>query len=444
MTVEYHPIVEPGDASGENLLYQRSVTDALHPPFSYPYPYSCGEFSRRVEYYTPNSVGDRHSWKSFQHYKRVVGSETSGRHRVYTDAGGNYPGFFVATPTVSRFGYDGIYGEAGALNRDLPNFFLVAADGFVPKASVEDQVRQRALNAMLPGIRPDLSLINSLIELKDFKTLPKTIRLIANLPRKLFRSGQTLRRFFHAGADGYLQLKFNLFTVLADISGVYSALNKLERRVNGLLTREGRSQTRHFTLSAQEFTDVDESSGMQSLARFVKPNPQTGIILTRRVTHAPTVFHAEIEYNYNYTQYQRQHAALLGLLDSFGVNLNPSIIWNAIPWSFVVDWVFGVSRYLDQFKLSNMEPQLNIRRFLFSTKRQRSITVTQQCVSNSVVYPLLLNGDRYPLPTVYESSYRRDVGMPTISSIQLSGLTLSEVSLGAALVLTRRRHTRRN
>lgn len=42
-------------------------------------------------------------------------------------------------------------------------------------------------------------------------------------------------------------------------------------------------------------------------------------------------------------------------LDTLGVELNPRIIWDAIPYSFVVDWFLGVGRYLDQFRVDALE-----------------------------------------------------------------------------------------
>jgi hypothetical protein len=164
----------------------------------------------------------------------------------------------------------------------------------------------------------------------------------------------------------------------------------------------------------------------------------------RQVSYDASAFHAEIEYNYNYTQYQTEHARLLGLLDYFGVNLNPQIIWNAIPWSFVVDWVFSVGRFLDRFKVSNMEPKINIRRYLWSIKRKRTVVTTRYTIPIESWWhpPLKLSHHRtVPASVVEETAYRRQVGLPGSSLIESSGVSLKEFTLGAALVLSRRRHS---
>jgi hypothetical protein len=46
---------------------------------------------------------------------------------------------------------------------------------------------------------------------------------------------------------------------------------------------------------------------------------------------------------------------LRGLLDSLGFELNPRIIWDAIPFSFVIDWFFGVGSWLQRFRVDALE-----------------------------------------------------------------------------------------
>jgi hypothetical protein len=46
---------------------------------------------------------------------------------------------------------------------------------------------------------------------------------------------------------------------------------------------------------------------------------------------------------------------LRGVLDSLGFELNPRILWDAIPFSFVADWFVGVGNFLDRFKVDALE-----------------------------------------------------------------------------------------
>jgi hypothetical protein len=139
-----------------------------------------------------------------------------------------------------------------------------------------------------------------------------------------------------------------------------------------------------------------------------------------------------LEYSTYYTAYQREYAHGLALCDALGVNLDPSIIWNAIPWSFVLDWVANVGEYLSRFKTGFMDPTINIHQYCWSVKRERDIFVSYE----STLPGIGANSTQYP--AVNETAYRREVDFPSASSILTSGLSLNELSLAAALVLSRR------
>ena len=127
-------------------------------------------------------------------------------------------------------------------------------------------------------------------------------------------------------------------------------------------------------------------------------------------------------------------------LDALGANLNPAIIWNAIPWSFVVDWVINVSQWLSTQRVGFMDPKINILRYLWSVKRVRSIIVQRKAFAPDYIDgPYKQVSGPVPLPTVRESAYCRVVGLPSEHSILTSGLNANEFSLAAALVISRRR-----
>lgn len=414
-------------------------------------------YSLLFEEQTPNSGPrkTRHEFKAFEHYK--VGrarSSSSVRGVLTTQTWSFYPHEFTLKEFHPRFGcegYDGSsnsyyapFGEPGFPIQGLPHLYEKRADGgFVPPPSNLDELTSMALRSMMPTIKAELSAINSIIELKDFKSLPRTINHVFDTANKfkLIKSKLTLRDALRAKSDGYLQAKFNLLPLLADISGVKTAIVRVERQMNDLVTRSRKVQNRHFVYNWTEYPDISNES---SLGYFAYPqvpfgyNQTTACAMHRDVRYASSVFHAQIQYTFTYTAYQREHALVLGLLDSLGINLNPQIIWNAIPWSFVVDWLLGVGRWLkDHTSRLNMEPKVNIRQYCWSVRRERSV------FTRVVQFPIGENGlfhgpSTDTLPTTKETSYRRGVGIPSTSLIESSGLSSQEFVLGAALVLSRK------
>jgi len=415
-------------------------------------------YSKSFEAITPNSSKDKRSWKTFHHYRRGV-QETSmitavgsaDRHVDY------YPHNYDSVSSTYPYAwYCGEFGAPGVHSDGLLELYNPSMDyGFVPDPEGLSGLKQQSLNVMMPWVKSNLSLINSVIELKDFKSLPTTIRSIDQFIGKIgtnFRStSKTLRRALQMTADGYLQTEFNILPLLSDIAGIRAAISKTVANINSLVSGQGQRQRRHYRrlltvtnplVYSKTFYSPPITYGSYPYGADVKLSVSSNA--TRRVYTDVAIFHAEIEYNYNFTQYQIEHAQLLGFLDALGVNLNPAIIWNAIPWSFVVDWVFGVSQWLNNRKQLNMEPVVNIHNYLWSVTYRRRILVSRRLErptrfqefgpSDSVI------GPEIPLPVVTESAYRRQVELPTVGSILSSGLSLKEFSLGAALVIARRSH----
>jgi hypothetical protein len=418
-------------------------------------------YQTRFEVITPNSEGSHRQWKDFQHYKIVPGDPITGimgglpiltnaSNPSWIELGYGKNPYIGAGTYNGAGGYDLPFGDPGALNAGLQAMYVVQPDqGFVPPPADLEMHKQRALNVMLPAIKAELSLVNTIIELKDFKRPVKRVLEFIRTPKgwKNFVISQwgnrALGELDRRAAQGYLEYRFNLAPLVSDICGIYAALSRAHSQMNDLLTRQGRVQRRHYAFNWREFDEYETSNGayVGYFAPAHKLDPCNLLHHTREVFSDPTVFHAMIEYNYNYTRWQVQTAALGSLLDSLGVNLNPAIVWNAIPFTFIVDWVIGVSRYLQQYTYHNMEPEINIHRALWSVKRGRRIRVQKWTTSGYYGY---LCSNRVSLPEVSETSYRRTNWIPTRSSIQLSGLSPTEFSLGAALVIGsgRRRYRR--
>jgi len=433
-------------------------------------------------------------WKPVQHYVSYMKPSTpySGEDTVPWTCPTNYAdGYDYVThdrgisPEVfpDHLSFRSAFGNYGQHFAGLTSMTVENKDqSFVPAPLGLQSLVEGSLKSTLPKIKAGLSSINSIIELKDFASLPRTLshcsELLKNLSRvarhgtkalgrnpfslirKSFDSshGLTLREIFHTTADGYLQAEFNVLPLLSDICAIFRACASLSKRMNRLVSEQGRRQVKHFshTWLPSQFTDANTtirnvgyslgqfagSFGIVAGAYPIAPYRRFlyTVDITREViVDTPAVFHATIDYNYYYSRYQLEHARVLGFLDSIGVNLNPVIIWNAIPWSFVIDWVFGINQWLSDRKTLNMEPVIAINRYMWSWKYFRRIRIR---VSDTLTSGSKKINNTY-LPDLYEEAYRRDVELPSFTnSLYGSGLSASELSLGAALAITRAFHPR--
>jgi hypothetical protein len=402
------------------------------------------------EYVSSDDVGGKNVWKNFQHYKAVL---VPNPHfppwyptgQFVTDLGNSEHLWHKVVLSNPRFRCYGFGEETGDMPLvGLPPYIdLSAGDGFIPTPSNKSALIAASLRTMLPLVKSELSLVNSILELKDFKSLPHTI---AHIYEFLKAGAKTLRSFLRAGSDGYLQAKFNILPLLSDIAGIHRALIQTEARINGFISSAGKTQKRHFTFSMAETSLNEQESGPYDIGGpTVLPSSNGFPSFTQRLTTPDlSTFHAEIQYNYNYTGYQIEHAQCLALMDAMGLNLNPVIIWNAIPWSFVVDWVLGVNQFLNGLRVGNMDPVINIQRYLWSIRRSRTIALSHT-FCRQTTYPWIPVLERVPSSVIRETAYKRVIELPDTSSLVESGLSLDEFSLGAALVFARRgpRHPRK-
>lgn len=451
-----HSIKEP---SGYDIVECRRPSD---PNLSKWVLLTQPESIKLSEEITPNSDGSHKTWKSFEHYKSSAGDQSSLTKGMFTVDLVTLTDLWVGSSNMPYLFYDDAFGAPGKPDEGLPLFYHKREDGgFVPAPADLNDLQQHSLRVMLPKVKSELSLINTIIELKDFRSLLRGVTSRSSTWRSRlsrFRRNLSLREVARLASGGYLQYMFNFAPLVSDVMAVYHAVSNAEKRINDLITREGRVRTQHFNWVVTEFQPEYRdytSRAAGSLPRYWPENGQSGgsfpvytdVDSERLVITDPAIFHAEIQYNYNFTGYQREHARVLGILDSLGVNINPAIIWNALPWTFVIDWFIGVNRWLDSFEQSNLEPQINILNYLWSIKRRRTIHC-RSTLTSMVYYPGSGLEGWYPpsvvtYPSVEQTSYRRTVGLPDASSIESSGLNLTEFSLGAALVLARRRRPHR-
>jgi len=478
-------------------LYPPPVTQFTRTPFVMPYVIP--SYRNYHEKLMTDNVWVKGKWKDCQHYKRWVDPTPYPHlgvrfHVLHWSATGFYTSAYRGMKPILTY-FDApaaVFGPFGDHLIGATELTQVdVGDGFIPRPTNLASLVDGSLKAMLPSIKAELSLVNSIIELKDFKSLPQTLRRLSGfvenlrttIPRILkgvknatrdlvigsefskrairnYRqtfstSAATLGEATGVAADSYLQTQFNILPLLQDICGIHAAISRTKNRINDLLVRQGKRQHKYFTYNVKGFYGAGTSSGLVygldtgqfsgSTSQFypeetttLYARPYQDWEMVREIIPATeSVFCAQIEYNYSFTRFQTENAQLLGMMDALGVNLNPAIVWNAIPWTFLIDWLTDVSRWLDDRKVLNMEPAVNITKYSWSWRQSRRIRLR-------VKHKAPVVGQQFQdwvyLPDLWETTYRRTSEMPSKASLlSTSGLSSKELTLGVALAITRRK-----
>jgi len=477
MHIETRESWKPGSVESVNFKPYNLEAWYTEPPWVYPgdlgrYLYNVAPWRRKFEAYTPNSDQNTRKWKDFEHYKIVSEAPNltwnTGFPFVHNTAIATWSGSLAdygrpyhcgihLDPTYGWVSGMCSYGEPWDPTLGLSPFYdrSLPTGGMTPLPTGLDDLKAAGLRACIPQIRASVSALNFLVELKDWKTLPHTWkRLKTWLLERSTAWGKIQKSTFwtslydpsaragrRAAADLYLQTEFNILPFVSDMRGFITTLKSLSSDLRRLMKRAETPQKAHFCVRFPEYRTTDEREVISYDAHPERVWPRMGGLVAIRRLQVPeeSKFCFTLEYSCYYYELQRQLAGLLAILDRWGINVNPRIVWNATKWTFIVDWVIGIGRWLQQFAMPWTEPLIIMHNCCWSVARRRTFYLT---IDGGVGLSGKYHHSSSALPAVTETSYIRRCEMPSVSSFETSGLDLKEFSLAVTLAYANRKRSR--
>lgn len=201
---------------------------------------------------------------------------------------------------------------------------------------------QRAIEAVTPTMESGFSLPNFLAEIGELKGLAKW-----------WSRGDGFRANFR---NNSLQYSFGLIPTISDVRTCYEGLKTLLPRMAALKEGAGQRHVRHYS----EELSVDQRKDR------VVPGGITGYVADRYTGDAK--YTATIEYTYQFPNADKTDTLFRGFLDSIGMQLDAYTVWEAIPYSFVVDWFFNVGEFLKQSRQRWIDIEIDVLHFGISRK----------------------------------------------------------------------------
>jgi hypothetical protein len=350
----------------------------------------------------------------------------------------------------------------GSLHSDL------WSDGALdsPLCVLEEQLRseKRALSyqTMTPTLSTGFSLPTFILELKDFKGLFSKFKSL-KATRDTMASGIThlreyLRRPLSALtgdiAGGILIWNFAVLPLVSDIQKIIDIMSNFRSRTEKFMKdSEVLEKRRHFrasVLASEEYlneltrtywVDLALSGPGDFIARVkVKATPQF-----EPQTHAGgsapighTVMCATMDFDYYVQKLVEIDSQLAGLLQQLGIKPDASIIWNAIPFSFVVDWFVDIGGFLDQHaSLDVVSADVNIHDWIESLRGRLtwSLSILECRGANDETVEGFSSPDL--TACLIGERYTRVPGLPDSDQMQLvtaDGFTVDRAILSAALI----------
>jgi len=284
---------------------------------------------------------------------------------------------------------------------------------FAGPATVDMNVmQQKAVTTMTPHINEGLSMVNFVLELKDLKSWLRVGSAIKRLRGRLpsgqsaVKNGQInwevipysdllyrlprgksemFKNIVKRLTGAHLESSFGIVPFVADLVGSYTDLANLDYKIKQLKAHAGQLQQRHFRafpLDSGGATTTQDWRYMTTAVRswVLSPyntdsaggnrNTVTGggdILVHRRARWIQRpVYHATMRYIYTLPWLGEAEEKIRVMMDTLGVRLDPGILWDAIPFSFIVDWVADVSSYLHSFAKNNFPIETHIGDFCHS------------------------------------------------------------------------------
>jgi hypothetical protein len=159
-------------------------------------------------------------------------------------------------------------------------------------------------------------------------------------------------------AQGNLLYQYGLKTLWSDIKGLAQVSREISGLVDQIYRFNGVKRKTSVTKAA-EVREVDDqivdSSTYTSLG-VIQGDRQ--VVAKRSSSSAHVTLH--LLWKCELPQYSKWLATTLAFLDAVGLNANPRIIWDALKYSFVVDWFARVGDHLDTYRQEWLRPTVTI------------------------------------------------------------------------------------
>lgn len=321
---------------------------------------------------------------------------------------------------------------------------------------------ETAIQNMTPSFSGDNSLVNFVLELKDFKDIFKYLatgfrkklsrldnfRVKDNLGNERIINITERDKPLQWMSKKYLAYNFGWLPLYNDVVALYESISGFEATFREMIRRESIPQQRYWG------TTIPGTSSALSTPYFNSTaGPEGGWLgaCSNRFRVRVTMdacegirYHAAMRYRYKLpSDIFGVGGKLKAYKDLLGINGNPAILWNAIPFSFIIDWIVNVSGYLERLKVDNIQIQTEILDFCHSARIERNVSLS---IGSEKIFAYYNGGTLVRLPraervldTCKKISYKRLVGIPNFrAAILQNNLSPRKFALAGALGGARR------
>jgi len=280
----------------------------------------------------------------------------------------------------------------------------------LPFDGVDSEFNARAFSALAPDLEQSVNLGQFLAELSDITRFKGLITKWRGFTKKI--------------AEGHLSWSFGVKPFYSDVKSLYDVLTNHQKIIEDFFGRRGKTQKRYYTEGAQYETGTTSEHTINAHTKvFCKYSDRIQYFATMTYTYDCP----DIDSYWDFIKVMRQ---------MLGLRLSQSLVWELIPFSFVLDWFFRVGDYLERFQESLWPVTVEVIDYTITRRRTNGITwylKTLPSTNDSVWKTTVIKKS-------IQKSYHRRRALPDSGTtfINRGQYGLNQLALSASLLRTLR------
>ena len=212
--------------------------------------------------------------------------------------------------------------------------------------------------------------------LAELRELPRMLKTTSDAFRKswLAKGGQSSRKATRKAADNWLNYQFGWLPFINDLQKLYDTTKNIDKQLRFLRKNNGKWLHRGGDVLNRESSEVvledDQYTGHnpQLDTTFYNSYTKTG---SKRVTkHITEHVWFEAAMKFYIPDINSPVGKLKALSNIYGLRHAPSIVWNVIPWSWLVDWCSNAGDIIDNLSLAAQNNLVAKYAYLMGTRRE--------------------------------------------------------------------------
>ncbi len=358
-------------------------------------------------------------------YKESAELQSSGHYRWQDpppdrDVGGNFLSAKVVN-SINTTSIEPIHGGSSAYRMHHYDGAMFARTPSTPAAPTGDGSGwgAEAYNRMKPT-KPTFSSLNAVYELRE---VPGMLR------QKMVSSG------LHRVSNFHLAIQFGWLPLLRDIQSIVSFQAQAQKKLAWLLKHNGKPTRTKAILDAKLSARNNEvSNGDSPLPTFVSYfyNGATSSTYWTDIydrTWATATWRWFLPDGPRDIQWTRSMMMRL-----FGLQPTPSVVWNALPWTWLADWFYNTGDVLENME-AGVADRLAAERFYL----MREQGIVNRCENRGTYYA---RSDNHAVPVVVQGHTfsilkTRMKGDPFGYGTKMQDLNATQLGILGALGLSR-------